>query len=93
MAKMLAKTQIIMPDGKVVAKGTVFDATPAQARQFDALKSARQATPAEIEAADRQQAAAVGHDYTAPELPLGESKAPPSGAPGDPNGVPKGKSV
>ncbi|WP_333683075.1 hypothetical protein [Pontibaca methylaminivorans] len=51
MAKMLAKTQIIMPDDVVIAKGTVFDATPEQARQFDHLNAARAATEAEIKAA------------------------------------------
>ncbi len=60
MAKMFAKTQILMPEGVIVAKGSVFDATPAQAKQFDKLKAARAATEAEIAAAAAAEAAKNG---------------------------------
>ena len=90
MAKMFAKTTIIMPDDVLVAKGTVFDCTPAQAKQFDALKSARPATAEEIAAAAQAQAVADGSAFAEPELPLDTVK-PASGAPGDPQGAPKGK--
>lgn len=56
MAKMFAKTQIIMPGDVIVPKGTVFDATPAQAKQFDHLNAARAATEAEIKAAEAARA-------------------------------------
>lgn len=87
MAKMFSLTQIIMPGDVIVPKGKVFTCTPEQAKQFDALNAARVATPAEIENADREQAAADGHEY----VPSTETKAPPSGAPGDPLAVPKSK--
>lgn len=67
MAKMFAKTAILMPDGSMVARRTVFDATPAQAKQFDALNVARQALPSEIEAAGRAQAIAEGREYDEPK--------------------------
>lgn len=63
MAKMLAKTAILMPDGAMVAKGAVFDATPAQAKQLDALNAARPAMSEEVSAAARAQAAADGHAF------------------------------
>ena len=88
MAKMFAKTAILMPDNTIVKKGTVFACTPAQAKQFDALKAARPATPEEIEAADKAAALADGSAFGEPELPLSK---PASGAPGDPNGAPKAK--
>lgn len=90
MAKMFAKTTILMPDDVLVAKGTVFDCTPAQAKQFDALKSARPATAEEIAFAAQAQAVADGTAFAEPELPL-ETAKPASGAPGDPQGSPKGK--
>jgi hypothetical protein len=63
MAKMFAKSQIIMPDGSVVARKSVFEATPAQAKQFDALDAARPATSDEIAAAARAKALADGEPY------------------------------
>lgn len=51
MAKMYAKTEIVMPGDVIVPKGQVFDATPAQAKQFDHLNAARAATEAEVKAA------------------------------------------
>lgn len=60
MAKMFAKTQIIMPGDVVISKGSVFDATPAQARQFDHLNAARAATAAEIKAAEAARTKADG---------------------------------
>jgi hypothetical protein len=92
MAKLYALTKIIMPDDTVVPAKTVFDATPAQAIQFDKLKSARPATAEEIRNAALLAAVANGTEFNEPELPL-EAKAPASGAAGDPNGVPKGKSA
>ena len=90
MAKMFAKTTILMPDDVLVAKGTVFDCTPAQAKQFDALKSARIATADEIAAAAQAKALADGTAFDEPELPLADAK-PASVAPGDPQGAPKAK--
>jgi hypothetical protein len=60
MAKMFARTKIILPDDVVVPKGAVFEATPQQARQFDHLNAARVATVAEIKAAEDAQAKADG---------------------------------
>ncbi|AXQ95685.1 hypothetical protein LV780_17025 [Cereibacter azotoformans] len=51
MAKMYAKTQIILPGDVIVPKGAVFDANPAQARQFDHLNAAHAATAEEVKAA------------------------------------------
>lgn len=94
MAKLYALTKIIMPDDTVIKPKTVFDATPIQAKQFDKLKAARPATGAEVEAAKLEAAIKDGTDYLEPELPLTiEDKAPPSGAPGDPQGAPKGKTA
>ena len=56
MAKMYAKTQIVMPGDVIVPKGSVFDASPAQAKQFDHLNAARAATEAEIKAAAEAEA-------------------------------------
>lgn len=60
MAKMFAKTRILMPDNVIVMPGSVFEATPAQARHFDHLNAARAATEAEIKAAETAQAKADG---------------------------------
>lgn len=90
MAKMFAKTTILMPNDVLVAKGAVFDCTPAQAKQFDALKSARPATPEEIAGAAEAQAIADGTAYAEPLTPS-ETVKPASNAPGDPQGAPKGK--
>ncbi|SEN58267.1 hypothetical protein SAMN04488103_10612 [Gemmobacter aquatilis] len=60
MAKMFAKTQIIMPDDTVIPRGKVFDATPLQAKQFDHLNAARAATEAEIGKATAAEAAKNG---------------------------------
>lgn len=90
MAKMLAFTDILMPNEVLIKRGQVFDCTPAQAIQFDALKSARQATQEEIAAAAQAQAVADGLAFIEPE-PVPESVRPASGAPGDPQGAPKSK--
>lgn len=60
MAKMYAKTQIILPGDVIIPKGEVFDATPAQAKQFDHLNAARAATEAEIKAAAEAEAVKNG---------------------------------
>lgn len=54
MAKLYAKTRIVMPDGSEILPRTVFDATPEQARQFDHLNAARPATEAEIKKAAKR---------------------------------------
>lgn len=60
MAKLYAKHEIILPGDVVIPKRSVFDATPAQAKQFDKLGAARPATPAEIKAAEAAEAAKNG---------------------------------
>ena len=104
MPKLFALTQIILADDKVVARNSVFDATVAQAKQFDALKAARPATEAEIKAAEKAAAEADGTAFlenadtaarpSADSQPVkGEVDVtmPDSGAPGDPQSKPKGK--
>lgn len=95
MAKLYALHQIILEDDKVVPRHTVFDATPAQAKQFDALKAARPATAEEINAAKEAAAIADGSAFAegpSPNDPAPvESVKPASGAPGDPQSPPKGK--
>lgn len=93
MAKMFAKTMIIMPNDIVVKKGAVFDCTPAQAKQFDGLKSARPATADEIAAAATAAAIADGSAFIEPEVVQPVSVKPMSNAPGDPQGAPKGKTA
>lgn len=96
MAKLYALTNIIMPDGTEHPRKTVFDASAAQAKQFNALKAARPATEKEIKAAAEQTAHDNGTAY------LGEVSEevadtqreqvdikPDSGAPGDPQSKPK----
>lgn len=63
MAKLFSKMKIIMPGDVVIPARTVFDATPSEARQFDALKSARPATAAEIKAHAEAQAKADGSAF------------------------------
>lgn len=60
MAKLYAKSRIIMPDGSEIEPRSVFDATPQQAKQFDHLNAARAATESEIAAAKAAQAKADG---------------------------------
>lgn len=97
MAKMFALSRIILPapnadgDEQVVLKGKVFDATPEQAKQFDALKAARPATADEIKAAKVETDKANGIVTTEPEPATERPQAPVSGAAGDPNSPPKGK--
>lgn len=95
MPKLYALNQIILADDKVVLRGAVFDATVAQAKQFDALKSARPATGDEIKHAADLKALEDGTAYgeapaEAVAEPLGEIPANPEG---DPKGAPKGKSA
>ena len=94
MPKLYALTKIIMPKGDVIERRTVFDATIAQAKQFDALKAARPATEAEIKIADREQAKAdgiVAIDDENAARPAADATLdkPESGAPGDPQNRPK----
>ncbi|MBI1620014.1 hypothetical protein [Aquamicrobium zhengzhouense] len=95
MAKMYALHQIILEDDKVVPRHTVFDATPAQAKQFDALKAARPATAEEVAEAKEAAAKADGSAFAEGPSPNDPSPAdnlkPASGAPGDPQSPPKGK--
>ena len=65
MAKLFSKMKIIMPGDVVIPARTVFDATPSEARQFDALKSARPATADEIKAHAEELAKANGSAYGA----------------------------
>ena len=60
MAKLYAKHQILMPEDVIVPAKAVFDATPAQAKQFDKLGAARPGTAAEIKAAEAAEAAKNG---------------------------------
>lgn len=62
MAKMFSKTKIIRGE-EVIPKQTVFDATPSEAKQFDALKVARPATADEVKAHTEAQAKATGHTF------------------------------
>lgn len=89
MAKLLALTKIIMEGDVVHERGTVFDATPAQAKQFDKLNAARPATADEIAVAKEAAAIADGTAYL--EAAPVDSVKPASGAPGDPQSPPKGK--
>lgn len=91
MAKLYALNKIILPDNTVVERRSVFDGTPAQAKQFDKLGAARPATEAEIKAAAEKKAAEDGVSLDEPQLDL--AVKPASGAPGDPQGAPKGKSA
>lgn len=82
---------------KTVARGRVFDATAAQAKQLDALKAARPATKAEIDAdqVERDKANGVTTDEPAPAKPVVADESivkPPSGAKDDPQALPQGKS-
>ncbi|MFN3312583.1 MAG: hypothetical protein ACK46Q_03850 [Hyphomonas sp.] len=66
MAKLFSKTKIIRAkDGveEVIPKRTVFYATPSEAKQFDALKSARPATADEIKTHAEAQAKANGSAF------------------------------
>ena len=89
MAKLYALHKILMPDGETIERKTVFDATPAQAKQFDKLKAARPATADEIKVAAEKQAAADGVTLDEPQLDL--MPKPASGAAGDPQGAMKSK--
>lgn len=103
MAKLFALNKIILPatdkDGKeqLIDKGRVFDATPAQAKQFDAIKAARPATDAEIAADKEAKAIADGTAFVAPapsdSVVETEADTPPAAVTGDPKGIPKGRSA
>jgi hypothetical protein len=59
MAKLFAKQKILRGE-EVIPARSVFDATPVEARQFDALKAARPATAEEVKAHAEAQAKADG---------------------------------
>lgn len=61
MAKLYAKTDILVDD-VIIPKGQVFEGTPRQAKQFDALGAARPATDAEVKAAAQAVAIANAQD-------------------------------
>ncbi|MGR3747536.1 hypothetical protein [Paracoccus sp. (in: a-proteobacteria)] len=66
MAKLLAlKTILRRVEGveELIQPRSVFDATPSEAKQLDALQSARPATKVEIAAAAKAQAKADGTAY------------------------------
>lgn len=98
MAKLFALSRIILPatdkngEEKIVLKGKVFDATPEQAKQFDALKAARPATADEIKDAKAENDKANGIVKVDDEAGrASEPGLPASGAAGDPNSPPKPK--
>lgn len=99
MAKLFSKMKIIRhtKDGveEVIPKRTVFDATPAEAKQFDALKSARPATADEVKADKERRELDQGITFQnpAPSDAVLEAPAalPDSGAQGDPKSAPKGR--
>lgn len=96
MAKLYALTQVLLGEDKLVPRHTVFDATPAQAKQLDALKAARPATAEEIalakEAAAIEDGTAFLENGPSPNDPSpADAVKPTSGAPGDPQSPPKGK--
>lgn len=103
MAKLFSFSKIILPpddkhpEERLILKGKVFDATPEQAKQFDAIKAARPATKEEIEAAKEEEAIANGTAFVAPAPSdsVVEDNDPvvASTAAGDPKAVPKGKSA
>ena len=62
MAKLYAKTKIIRGE-EIIPVRSVFEATPTEAKQFDALKSARPATSDEIKAHAEAQAKADGKAF------------------------------
>lgn len=95
MAKLFSKTSIIRYNNgveEVIAKGVVFDATPTEAKQLDALRSARPATAEEVSAHNHKVAVSQGQAVAEPVAPVAEP-LPASGAVGDPRGAPKGKSA
>lgn len=102
MAKMYSLKKILLPaSDEVVPPKTVFDAAPTLAKQLMALKSARNATAAEVEAAELASKAGKGAVYTS--VKEGDAKViatevvadtkPESGAKGDPQATPTGKSA
>ena len=60
MAKLYAKNPIILEGDVAIPARTVFDATPAQAKQFDKLGAARPATAEEVKAWADAEAAKNG---------------------------------
>ena len=99
MVKLYSKMKIIRhtKDGveEVIPKRTVFDGTPAEAKQFDALNSARPATAEEIEDDKERRDLDEGLTFQnpAPSDAVLEAPAalPDSGAHGDPKSAPKGR--
>ncbi len=86
---------------KIVEKRKAFEVTPDQAKQLDALKSARPATLDEVKAAKAAAARADGSAapaaapvaQPAPAAAVDDTATkPPSGAAGDPDAPVKGKS-
>lgn len=62
MAKLFSKTKILRGE-EVIPARTVFDATPAEAKQFDTFAAARPATADEIKAHAEAQAKADGSAF------------------------------
>ena len=102
MVKLYSKMKIIRhtKDGveEVIPKRTVFDGTPAEAKQFDALNSARPATAEEIkddkERRDLDEGLTSQNPAPSDAVLAGPEETvamPDSGAYGDPNSAPKGK--
>ena len=99
MVKLYSKMKIIRhtKDGveEVIPKRTVFDGTPAEAKQFDALNSARPATAEEIkddkERRDLDQGIAFQNPAPSDAVLEAPASLPDSGAHGDPKSAPKGR--
>lgn len=60
MAKLFANNPIILEGDVTIPARTVFDATPAQAKQFDKLGAARPATAEEVKAWTEAEASKNG---------------------------------
>lgn len=105
MAKLYSLSEIILDADTVVPRHTVFDATPSQAKQFDALKAARPATADEVAAAKEAEAIKDGSAFlenmetaarpaadAEPVKGRVDISMPDSGAEHDPNSKPSSKS-
>lgn len=111
MAKLFSLMKIIRAnkagDEETIERRTVFDATATEAKQFDALGSARPATAEEVKEHDARKAIDEGLAFQAPapsdavlnnpesgtSVPGSGVLMPDSGAAGDPRSAPKGKSA
>ncbi|MBB4120207.1 hypothetical protein [Martelella radicis] len=63
MAKMYALKKIILPNDTTIDRKSVFDATPALAKQLLSMNSARNATKGEITAAEAKAKEKAGNSF------------------------------